>query len=687
MNAQDYAVFYATEKGWSVFPLKPHDKKPLFPAAHEKGNPCRGECGQVGHGFHDAVKDVFTIAEWWSKYPDAGIGIATGDKSGFFALDVDPVHNGEETFKQHVQAFGELPKTITALTGSGGHHYLFNMPALDIRNSAGKLGDGLDTRGNGGYIATAPTIHPNGKPYKWIEPPSKTILAEAPEWLLKMLFQEKTNPVIQQTGEGAYISGQRNNALTSLAGTMRRKNMSEDAILQALTVENLNRCVPPLAEGEVKAIVSSVMRYQPQASPEASSRDRATAEWSFCKSIYESPGSYVDYLTIQPDMFGDKKLREYWGDVITGMGVGLAAANAEILTDLEKYQDYIVPRLDDYAANIKHFARMSKISLFGFQLQRAADAGDNAKIDRVVTDINSIPNTTGHVVESVTDIADEVERQIIARSKDKRDVWGIPYQWDRISIHTGGKQKGELTLLAGEPKIGKSYWKLQDVLNTAINETPVFYWCGEMPKAQLMRRFYALLGVNARNMKTGNMTEQDWDKLSDAKALILNSPLYIDDKALSLYEIRPMLTRLKAEHNIQEFVIDYASKVTAPGKDETEQSSNVSRELKQLCIDLEISGTMIASVNKQGMDNKSVLSKSNVRGSGQQIHDADLILQLTTFPEKYGMEYGIQPIDYPRCVALNISAGRELEEHLEGGFIPYMREQNKTSFIELTKKS
>jgi putative DNA primase/helicase len=685
MNAQEYAMFYAIEKNWAVFPLKPHDKKPLFPAAHETGNSCKGECGKVGHGFHDAVTDAFTIAEWWSRYPNAGIGIATGKRSGFFALDVDPVHQGEDTFKKHIAKYGEFPKTITALTGSGGHHYLFEMPDLDIRNSAGKLGDGIDTRGNGGYIATAPTIHPNGNPYKWIEQPSETTLAKSPNWLIEMLFANKEVVIVPQ-GDGIFPDGQKHYILVSMAGTMRRRGMTTEAIFQALWAENLARCVPPAPESHIRKIAEGVSKYPAALQPELQSRDRATAEWSFCKSIYESPESYIEYIGIDPQMFSDHKLSEYWTDVISGMGVGQAAANAEILTDMEKYQDYLIPRMDDYAASIKHFARMSKISLHGYQLQRAADAGDYAKIDRAVNEINSIPPTTGHVVESITDVADEVEKRIRERAKNPVAVWGIPYRWNKISNHTGGKQIGELTLLAGEPKIGKSYWKLEDVLHTAIHDTPVFYWCGEMAKVQLTRRFYALLGVNSRNMKTGYMTDEDWDLLTDAKSLILNSPLYIDDKSLALHEIRPMLTRLKAEHGIVEFVIDYASKINAPGRDEIEQSSNVSKELKQICVDLELAGTMIASVNKQGMDNKSVLAKSNVRGSGQQIHDADLILQLTTFPEKYGVDYGLMPQDYPRCVALNISAGRELEDYLEGGFIPYMREENKTSFIELVKK-
>lgn len=663
----DFAAFYAM-KHWHIFPVKPHDKTPLLKWQDE------------------ATDNALIIGEWFSnKYPSANIGLATGKRSGLFALDVDAGHNGIETLKELTAKHGDLPLTPKAHTGGGGYHYFFKMPEQEIRNSAGKLGNGLDIRANGGYVVAPLSIHPNGNEYKWEVQPSKIELAQAPNWLLELLTEQPQKVAMSPT-EGAYISGQRNNALTQLAGAMRRRNMSEDAIFLALNAENLNRCLPPLDVSEVKLIAASVMRYQPQAAPAMGSRDRATVEWSFAKSIYESPESYLDYLTIQPDMFADPKIAEYWTDVISGMGVGQAAANAEILTDLEKYQDYIVPRLDDYAANIKHFSRMNKISSFAYRLQKAAEEGNNEKIDRAVNELNSIPPVTGHVVESITDVAEAVEKYIHARAANPVEVWGIPYHWTRISKHTGGKQKGELTLLAGEPKIGKSWWKLQDTLYTAINETPCFYWCGEMPKSQLMRRFYTLLGVNARNMKSGYMTPEDWDKLNDAKALILNSPLYIDDKRLMLHEIRPMLSRMKSEHGIQEFVIDYASKVIAPGRDEIEQTSNVSRELKQICIDLELAGTMIASVNKQGMDNKSVLAKSNVRGSGQQIHDADVIYQITTFNEKYGVDYGLSPAEYPTCISLNISAGRELEGMLEGGFIPYKRKQNSTAFMELDKK-
>lgn len=686
MNAQDYAIFYATEKNWAVFPLAPHDKRPLFPAAHEKGNPCRGECGRLGHGLHDATKDVFTIAEWWSKNPTAGIGIATGDISDFFALDVDPVHNGEETYRKHIETYGETPKTVTALTGSGGHHYLFKMPKLDVRNSTGKLGIGLDTRGNGGYIATAPTIHPNGTPYKWIEPPSKTPLADSPDWILQMLFSNKQQQITTNPTDGAYISGQRNNALTSLAGSMRRRNMSEDAIFLALNAENLNRCVPPLLEAEVRAIVSSVMRYDASAAMPLTARDRVTAEWGLVKSVYEWPNIANEYSEVKPSDFSQKELADFWASITAGIDVTTAATNCGLMTELEKVQDYQTSRVEGYVKAIKHYAYHANMIKLADTLKHHAGAGNNQGVEKVLTDINRIPSQTATRIISIGDVADEVEKKIRERAANPTDVWGIPYAWDKISKTTGGKQLGELIVGAGEPGVGKSWWWLQDALETAINhETPILYWSGEMKRNQIMMRFYQLLGVDGMKMKSGNMTADDWQALAEAKALVMTSPIFIDDKQLNLNDIRPMLVKEKDEHGIKQVVFDYASLIVAPGKDEIEQSANVSRTMKMMAQELDLSIILISSVNKGGMDqDASYTSKSNLRGSGQVIHDADVIYFLTKFDESKGMEFGIRIDEYPKTILLHIKKGRELIGVIDG-HIPYTRIDNSPKFKEIIK--
>jgi replicative DNA helicase len=685
----EYLKFYAS-LGWQCFPIKSRDKKPLFPNAHPEGDPlhkkCNGGCGKWGHGLNDSTKEVNTLMGWIEQYPSMNIGIATGERSGMWVLDIDAGHGGLENLKALEDFNSPLPTTPTVQTGGGGRHYFFKHPGFPIRNvqNSGKIAEGIDLRGDGGYVVGAGSIHSNGNQYKWIVKPSETPLADAPQWLLKLIQEQKPSPVQEITEKKSAIpNGGRNNTLTSLAGAMRRKGMDYNSVYAALLIENKEKCIPPLSDSEVKQIADSVMRYAPAVSFE--DRDRLSTEWAFCKAIYDFPINAPDFSSVHFSMFADKHLSEWWKMVQDNTDVTQASVEAGIMADLERYKDFDVSRLDGYARSIQRFAHLAKIEQLGETLKQQAKGANDAGIDKVINELAKLPPQTGHITASISDVADQVEAEIRERAKNPVDVWGIPYgEFKRLSLHTGGKQKGELILFAGEPKKGKSWWCLQDSLFTAVNhERSVFYWCGEMPRKQLMRRFYQLLGVNGRNMKTGNMSQDDWDKLDEAKALVLNSPLYIDDKPLRLHEVRPLMARMKAEYGIEQFVLDYASKIHAPGKDEIEKSSNISNEIKDICIDLDLAGILIASVNKQGMDDRSGVMKSNVRGSGQQLHDADVIYQFTTFPSDHGLAYGIDPDDYEKCAALNISAGREFESILEGGLIPYMRQENSPKWKEL----
>lgn len=114
-----------------------------------------------------ATTDPDQISAWFQQWPKANIGIATGAGSGIVVLDIDPKNGGVHSFEQIEQEF-ELPPTLTARTGSGGHHYYYRHP-LDgkIPNSASKLGPGLDIRGDGGFIVAPPSMHACGQRYEW----------------------------------------------------------------------------------------------------------------------------------------------------------------------------------------------------------------------------------------------------------------------------------------------------------------------------------------------------------------------------------------------------------------------------------------------------------------------------------------------------------------------------------------
>jgi bifunctional DNA primase/polymerase-like protein len=163
-----------------VFPCNPIDKKPLTP-----------------NGFKDATKDEAQILAWWQQYPNAMIGAPTGPASNMWAidLDLDPARkiDGKATLDQLTARRGALPPTWTTITPRGGRHLIFAWdPNVEIRNSAGKIGPGIDVRGNGGYICLPPSRNATGGTYQW-EPGGPQTAALAPPWLVALAKAKKAS--------------------------------------------------------------------------------------------------------------------------------------------------------------------------------------------------------------------------------------------------------------------------------------------------------------------------------------------------------------------------------------------------------------------------------------------------------------------------------------------------------------
>ena len=166
------AALAFASRGWPVFPTR--DKRPL-----------------TEHGRSDATTNVETIKTWWTRWPNAGTTIATGEQAGIVVLDVDidtekGVH-GLDALDQ--LGVGTHPQTPTAHTPRGGVHLLFAHPGHFVRTVAGKLGRGLDIRGDGGSITLPPGPGRHWDPYLGLNVP----LAPMPRW---MLVSEAGKPAI-----------------------------------------------------------------------------------------------------------------------------------------------------------------------------------------------------------------------------------------------------------------------------------------------------------------------------------------------------------------------------------------------------------------------------------------------------------------------------------------------------------
>lgn len=275
------AALSFAERGRPVVPLHSIDGRGRCTCGGPEVNPkCKpGKHPRTTKGHLDATTDPRRIHAWWNRWPEANIGIPTGERSGILALDVDPDNGGNESLDDLLSEHGELPETTTTRTGRGGMHYLFTYPAgSEIRNSAGALGAGLDVRGEGGYIV-APPSRTEGA-YEWLERHAPT---DAPDWLLELLRSEPRssdnrsrcdNPAkvaISADIDGPEIpDGQRNDTLTRIAGALRARGLDLERLESELQAVNQRRCSPPLEASEVAGVARSICRRYPagDASPE-----------------------------------------------------------------------------------------------------------------------------------------------------------------------------------------------------------------------------------------------------------------------------------------------------------------------------------------------------------------------------------------------------------------------------------
>lgn len=256
----DAALRYAG-CGWHVFPV--HTPVPGFGmcSCGKADCPNAGKHPRTKNGVLDATLDGGVIHRWLVAWPDANIGIATGATSGLVVIDIDG-EEGAESLLALQRQHGQLPNTVEQLTGGGGRHLLFKHPGKPIKNGTG-LRPGLDIRADGGYIVAPPSVHESGRAYAWevSSHPDEVPVAALPDAWVRFVTDNQRKPSAPVPER--IPAGERNATLASVAGSLRRPGLSQEAITEALLVENRSRCDPPLPDDEVRAIAASVSRYAP----------------------------------------------------------------------------------------------------------------------------------------------------------------------------------------------------------------------------------------------------------------------------------------------------------------------------------------------------------------------------------------------------------------------------------------
>jgi uncharacterized protein YdaU (DUF1376 family) len=253
------AAMALAEQGFAVFPMyEPAEGSQGCSCRKKQSCPTPGKHPRTRNGFHAASTDLAEIKAWWTKSPNANIGIATGRGSNLVVIDVDERHDGLATLETLQEEFGEtLPPTLTAVTGNGLHYYL-RAPEQRLRSVAGALGAGIDIRAERGCVVAPPSLHANGRRYEFVNPDAE--IAELPRWVTDRL-QVDTEGQAPVDGQSDVPEGMRNEHLTSIAGRLRHNGADLPAIRAELVAINRRRCKPPLPEYEVDAIAKSISKY------------------------------------------------------------------------------------------------------------------------------------------------------------------------------------------------------------------------------------------------------------------------------------------------------------------------------------------------------------------------------------------------------------------------------------------
>ncbi len=204
------AAFRYALRRVAIFLLAPGSKIPI------KGS----------HGLHDATDEPDVCRSRWQRNPAANIGAATGSRSGFWVLDIDPP-DGPKSLAALEAEHGPLPVTIEASTPRGGRHLSWTRPTSgqEIRNSAGWIRTGLDVRGEGGQIVLPPSVLADGRRYRWVKNGASTF-ADAPAWLVKLVLPPPAPPRAEPKPPPTDIE---NYVASAAASELRELSAAQDA--------------------------------------------------------------------------------------------------------------------------------------------------------------------------------------------------------------------------------------------------------------------------------------------------------------------------------------------------------------------------------------------------------------------------------------------------------------------------
>lgn len=295
------------------------------------------------------------------------------------------------------------------------------------------------------------------------------------------------------------------------------------------------------------------------------------------------------------------------------------------------------------AANIVYYCRLVKEKAIARHLISVATdiatsgyAGGNMEqvLDQAEKAIFEIAeNRTRPSYFAVREILKDTFKNIEKLYERKELVTGVPTGYTDLDRMTAGLQPGDLVVVAGRPSMGKTAFCLNIAEYAAVKserKVATLIFSLEMGKEQLVQRLLCSVArVDASRLRTGNLGDSDWPKLTDAAGELSGAKIYIDDTpAISVLELRSKARRLKAQENIGLIIVDYLQLMRGNNPESRQQEiSDISRSLKALAKELSVPVMALSQLNRSlenRTDKRPVMA--DLRESGAIEQDADVIM-------------------------------------------------------------
>ncbi|HHS2891413.1 TPA: replicative DNA helicase [Streptococcus agalactiae] len=286
-----------------------------------------------------------------------------------------------------------------------------------------------------------------------------------------------------------------------------------------------------------------------------------------------------------------------------------------------------------------------------------------ATAEKALVDINGHSNRSGF--RKISDVLKVNYENLELRSQQTSDVTGLPTGFRDLDRITTGLHPDQLIILAARPAVGKTAFVLNIAQNVGTKQNrPVAIFSLEMGAESLVDRMLAAEGmVDSHSLRTGQLTDQDWNNVTIAQGALADAPIYIDDTpGIKITEIRARSRKLSQEvdDGLGLIVIDYLQLISGTRPENRQQEvSEISRQLKILAKELKVPVIALSQLSRgveQRQDKRPVLS--DIRESGSIEQDADIVAFL------YRDDY------YRR-------EGEEAEEIVEDNTVEVILEKNR----------